>query len=59
MVVGICDDGLAALDARPEVVLHYVSRPFFVVKHCTVIHHEPRAINSVGQPVERESREWC
>ena len=55
MVVGICDNSFAALDACPQVILDYVACAFFVVKHCTIIDHEPCAINSVGQPVERES----
>lgn len=57
MVVGVCDNGLAALDARPQVVLDYVSCALFVVKYGTVIHHKPRAVDSVGQPVEGESHE--
>lgn len=61
MVVGVCDNGLATLDACPQVILDNVSCAFFVVKHCTVVHHKPRAVNSVGQPVDRESyvSEWC
>lgn len=55
MVVGVGDNGLATLDARPQVILHYVPRAFFVVKHCTIIDHKPCAVNSVWQPVEGDS----
>lgn len=59
MVVGVRDDGLSALDARPQVILDDVARALFVVKHGAVVHHKAGAVDPVGQPVERESYEWC
>ena len=51
VVVGVVDDGLAALDARAQVELDDVARALLVEEERAVVHHEARAVHAVRQLV--------
>ena len=51
MVVGVGDDGLAALDARAQVKLDDVAGALLVEEQRPVVHHEARAVHTMGQLV--------